>query len=94
MHKLFCCLIGILWIPASAATFHIAPDGKDSNDGGSDTPFATFDKALDVVGDLALAGCDLVGDFVAYRSGHRQNAELVRALLSEYQVVDQRRRSA
>jgi UDP-3-O-acyl N-acetylglucosamine deacetylase len=40
-------------------------------------------KALDLVGDLALAGCDLVGHFVANRSGHRLNAELVRALLSE-----------
>lgn len=39
-------------------------------------------KALDLVGDLALAGCDLVGHFVAYRSGHRLNAELVRILLS------------
>lgn len=39
-------------------------------------------KALDLVGDLALAGCDLVGHFVAYRSGHRLNAELVRTLLT------------
>ncbi|MCE9604163.1 MAG: UDP-3-O-acyl-N-acetylglucosamine deacetylase [Planctomycetia bacterium] len=40
-------------------------------------------KALDLVGDLALAGCDLIGHFVAYRSGHRLNADLVRSLLSE-----------
>lgn len=40
-------------------------------------------KALDLVGDLALIGCDLVGHFVAHRSGHRLNADLVRALLSE-----------
>lgn len=39
-------------------------------------------KALDLVGDLALAGCDLLGEFVAYRSGHRLNAELVRTLLA------------
>ncbi|MGA2254076.1 MAG: UDP-3-O-acyl-N-acetylglucosamine deacetylase [Thermoguttaceae bacterium] len=38
-------------------------------------------KILDMVGDLALAGCDLVGRFAAYRSGHRLNAELVRAML-------------
>lgn len=44
-------------------------------------------KALDLVGDLALAGCDLVGKFVAYRSGHRLNAELVRALLAENEVL-------
>jgi UDP-3-O-[3-hydroxymyristoyl] N-acetylglucosamine deacetylase len=40
-------------------------------------------KMVDMVGDLALAGCDLVGRFVAYRSGHRLNAELVRALAHE-----------
>jgi len=40
-------------------------------------------KLLDMVGDLALAGCDLIGRFVAHRSGHRLNAELVRAILAE-----------
>jgi len=40
-------------------------------------------KLVDMVGDLALAGCDLYGRFVAYRSGHRLNAELVRAVLAE-----------
>jgi len=39
-------------------------------------------KILDMVGDLALAGCDLAGRFAAYRSGHRLNAELVRAMLN------------
>ena len=39
-------------------------------------------KILDMVGDLALAGCDLAGRFVAYRSGHRLNAELVQAILN------------
>jgi UDP-3-O-acyl N-acetylglucosamine deacetylase len=43
-------------------------------------------KALDLVGDLALAGCDLVGHFVAYRSGHRLNADLVRQLLNDGSV--------
>ena len=51
-------------------------------------------KALDLVGDLALAGCDLIGDFVAYRSGHRLNAEMVRALLAEGRIEEGRRRSA
>ena len=32
-------------------------------------------KLLDMVGDLALAGCDLVGAFTASRSGHQLNAE-------------------
>lgn len=40
-------------------------------------------KLLDMVGDLALAGCDLIGRFVAYRSGHRLNAEMVHAVLGE-----------
>jgi UDP-3-O-[3-hydroxymyristoyl] N-acetylglucosamine deacetylase len=38
-------------------------------------------KILDMVGDLALAGCDMAGRFAAYRSGHRLNAELVKAML-------------
>ncbi len=51
-------------------------------------------KALDLSGDLALAGCDLIGRIIAHCSGHRLNAELVKALLSEGQVVEGRRRSA
>ncbi|MFZ5830278.1 MAG: UDP-3-O-acyl-N-acetylglucosamine deacetylase [Planctomycetota bacterium] len=51
-------------------------------------------KLLDLVGDLALSGCDLVGRFVAYRSGHRLNAELVRAILDRGQGLGQRRRCA
>jgi UDP-3-O-[3-hydroxymyristoyl] N-acetylglucosamine deacetylase len=38
-------------------------------------------KTMDLVGDLALAGSALVGEFTAYRSGHRLNAELVQVLL-------------
>jgi len=38
-------------------------------------------KMVDLVGDLALGGCALVGEFVAYRSGHRLNGELVRTFL-------------
>lgn len=37
-------------------------------------------KALDLVGDLALAGVDLVGRFVSHRGGHRLNAELANLL--------------
>lgn len=37
-------------------------------------------KILDLVGDLALCGFDLVGHVVAYRSGHPLNVELARAL--------------
>lgn len=51
-------------------------------------------KALDLVGDLALAGCDLAGHIVAFRSGHRLNAELVRVLLTEGDLFVGLRRSA
>lgn len=51
-------------------------------------------KALDLVGDLALAGCELVGQITAHRSGHRLNAELVRALLAEGQLLEPYRKTA
>lgn len=37
-------------------------------------------KILDCVGDFALMGCDLIGQIHCERTGHRQNAELIRAL--------------
>jgi len=40
-------------------------------------------KIVDMVGDLALAGRDLIGRISAYRSGHRLNVELVRAILAQ-----------
>jgi UDP-3-O-acyl N-acetylglucosamine deacetylase len=51
-------------------------------------------KMLDLVGDLALAGCDLIGHIAAHRSGHRLNAELVGVLLKEGERIEYRRRSA
>jgi UDP-3-O-acyl N-acetylglucosamine deacetylase len=51
-------------------------------------------KLMDLVGDLALAGCDLLGHFVAHKSGHRLNAELVRILLTEGELVGGWRRTA
>ncbi len=42
-------------------------------------------KLADMVGDLALAGCDLAGRFSAFRSGHRLNADLVRAIVAQGQ---------
>lgn len=44
-------------------------------------------KVLDLVGDFALAGCDIVGRIVANRSGHALNAKMVKALLAENGVV-------
>jgi UDP-3-O-[3-hydroxymyristoyl] N-acetylglucosamine deacetylase len=40
-------------------------------------------KLLDAVGDLALAGAQICGRFVAHRSGHALNNRLLRALFSE-----------
>lgn len=51
-------------------------------------------KMLDAVGDLALAGCDLIGNFTAYRSGHKLNADMVRQLLRTAEWVEPQRKSA
>jgi len=51
-------------------------------------------KLLDMVGDLALAGCQLIGSFSACRSGHRLNAELVGALRTVAEIVNPWRRCA
>lgn len=51
-------------------------------------------KLADMVGDLALAGCDLVGRFVAYRSGHHLNGELVRTIVTQGHVQELRKRCA
>ena len=45
-------------------------------------------KVLDVVGDLALTGCEILADVVAYRSGHKLHAELAQRLL-EHAAIDQ-----
>jgi UDP-3-O-[3-hydroxymyristoyl] N-acetylglucosamine deacetylase len=51
-------------------------------------------KLVDMIGDLALAGCDLIGHFTAYRSGHRLNAELVRAVVEQNKVQEEWKRCA
>jgi UDP-3-O-[3-hydroxymyristoyl] N-acetylglucosamine deacetylase len=51
-------------------------------------------KVLDLVGDLALAGCDVLGHIVAHRTGHRLNADLVRTLLTEGEKIAGRRKTA
>jgi UDP-3-O-acyl N-acetylglucosamine deacetylase len=38
-------------------------------------------KMLDVVGDLALTGCEVIGHVIAHRSGHALHAELAKKLL-------------
>ncbi len=49
---------------------------------------------LDLVGDLALAGCDIQGQVTAHRSGHRLNAEMVQQLLAQGARMVKRRLSA
>lgn len=39
-------------------------------------------KILDAIGDVALLGCPLLGEFRAYKSGHALNNAAVRALLA------------
>lgn len=51
-------------------------------------------KALDLVGDLALAGCSIVGHVVAYRSSHQLNAALASALTTQYSPAVPLRASA
>lgn len=51
-------------------------------------------KILDLVGDLALAGCDVIGQVIAHRSGHHLNAEMVRVLQTEGEKVTARRKTA
>jgi UDP-3-O-[3-hydroxymyristoyl] N-acetylglucosamine deacetylase len=40
-------------------------------------------KVLDAVGDLYLLGSCLIGEFTGYKSGHRLNNLLLRALLAQ-----------
>jgi UDP-3-O-[3-hydroxymyristoyl] N-acetylglucosamine deacetylase len=48
-------------------------------------------KALDAVGDLALAGMPFIGMFRSYRGGHKLNAVALKALIddaSAYEIVE------
>lgn len=51
-------------------------------------------KILDLVGDLALADCDLAGSVTASRSGHHLNARILQTFLTKSQAVGQYRRCA
>jgi UDP-3-O-[3-hydroxymyristoyl] N-acetylglucosamine deacetylase len=51
-------------------------------------------KALDAVGDLALAGAQFMGCFRSYRGGHAMNAKALRTLLSDrsaFEIVEPRK---
>jgi UDP-3-O-[3-hydroxymyristoyl] N-acetylglucosamine deacetylase len=43
-------------------------------------------KLLDVVGDLALTGCEIIGHVVACHSGHQLHVELAKRLLEQADV--------
>ncbi len=48
-------------------------------------------KILDAIGDLALAGLPIIGEFRSYRGGHRMNYSALRALFSDpenYMIVE------
>jgi UDP-3-O-acyl-N-acetylglucosamine deacetylase len=45
-------------------------------------------KTLDLVGDLALLGSDLVGTIESFRGGHSLNAECVRQILDRTMLLD------
>jgi UDP-3-O-acyl-N-acetylglucosamine deacetylase len=47
-------------------------------------------KVLDVIGDLALTGCEVIGHVVGYRSGHHLHAELARRLMEQVVASDER----
>ncbi|OYP34691.1 UDP-3-O-acyl-N-acetylglucosamine deacetylase [Rhodopirellula sp. MGV] len=46
-------------------------------------------KALDLVGDLSLVGCELVGKFISHRGGHSLNGRMAKAL---YELAVQQQR--
>lgn len=51
-------------------------------------------KLLDCIGDFALLGCDIVGEFKAKCTGHRLNRDLVRILKWMSTGADQQKRAA
>ena len=51
-------------------------------------------KLLDVIGDFALLGTDVIGKFTAHRSGHYLNSQMVFALLQQNEMTVPVRKSA
>ena len=48
-------------------------------------------KLLDAIGDLALAGLPIIGEFRSYRGGHKMNYQALKALFSDpanYRIVE------
>ncbi|MBI1899906.1 MAG: UDP-3-O-[3-hydroxymyristoyl] N-acetylglucosamine deacetylase [Planctomycetia bacterium] len=51
-------------------------------------------KILDLVGDLALAGCPVTGHVIAHKSGHKLNADLVKLALARGHLIGPLRKTA
>jgi UDP-3-O-[3-hydroxymyristoyl] N-acetylglucosamine deacetylase len=72
-------------------TVVVAEDGVMNPDGLRRADEFVRHKALDAVGDLALAGLPILGAFKSSRGGHKLNAQVLGALLSDpraYTVVE------
>lgn len=62
----------------------VVNDGRIENDGGLrvENEFAHH-KALDVIGDLYLLGCPIIGRIAAYKPGHDLNTRLAQAIAAQ-----------
>ncbi|MSR74709.1 MAG: UDP-3-O-[3-hydroxymyristoyl] N-acetylglucosamine deacetylase [Planctomycetes bacterium] len=70
-------------------TLVLGPDGvKENTLRFPDEP--ARHKLLDLLGDLALLGCDLQGRVVATRSGHSENQDLVKKLAARQRELEAR----
>lgn len=69
---------GLRMTPQNLLVF--GPDGPVDNKLHVDDECARH-KLLDCIGDLALTGCDIVGNITARRTGHRHNHEVAHDLL-------------
>ncbi len=63
----------------------LGPDGPLENQWRFPNECARH-KLLDLMGDMALLGCAIQGRIVAHRSGHRLNADLVRAIMATHDI--------
>jgi UDP-3-O-[3-hydroxymyristoyl] N-acetylglucosamine deacetylase len=43
-------------------------------------------KLLDAIGDLYMAGHNIIGEFTAFKSGHGLNNKLIRAVLADQEA--------
>jgi UDP-3-O-[3-hydroxymyristoyl] N-acetylglucosamine deacetylase len=75
---------GLRMTPQNLLVF--GPDGPLENQMHVEDECARH-KLLDVIGDLSLVGCDLVGTFICRCSGHRHNHEVARDLIRTHPEI-------